>query len=49
MGNCRYHTASPKVKMNLLGPFGSNYEYTCCNQTSDIYQVLNGAKGDQGC
>lgn len=37
MGNCRFHPASPKVKMNLNGPYGSTYEYTCCNKSVDIY------------
>jgi hypothetical protein len=49
MGVCKQHKASPKVKMNLLGPFGSSYEYPCCSQQADVYQVLNGAKGDSGC
>ena len=49
MGNCRYHKVSPKVKMNLNGPFGSSYEYSCCTETVDIYQVLNGQKGEDGC
>jgi len=35
--------------MNLLGPFGSSYEYNCCSEQVDVYQVLNGQKGDQGC
>lgn len=42
MGNCRYHKEPPKVKMNLLGPFGSQYEYGCCSKNVDIYSVLNG-------
>mmetsp|Transcript_61775 Transcript_61775/g.85101 ORF Transcript_61775/g.85101 Transcript_61775/m.85101 type:complete len:188 (-) Transcript_61775:1906-2469(-) len=49
MGNCRYHTAAPKVKMNLHGPFGSSYEFSCCKQQLDIYEVLNGHKGSNGC
>jgi hypothetical protein len=35
--------------MNLHGPFGSTYEYSCCNNQVDVYQVLNGTKGDSGC
>ena len=49
MGYCRYHSVAPKVKMNLHGPFGSTYEYSCCNNQVDVYQVLNGTKGDSGC
>ena len=32
-----------------MGPFGSSYEYNCCNQQVDVYSVLNGTKGDSGC
>jgi len=31
MGVCKQHKTSPKVKMNLTGPFGSSYEYPCCS------------------
>jgi hypothetical protein len=30
MGSCKSHKQSPKVKMNIYGPFGSSYEYPCC-------------------
>ena len=49
MGFCRHHEASPKVKMNSAGPFGSMYDYNCCSEQVDVYQVLNGVKGDRGC
>ena len=50
MGNCRFHPEPPKVKAD--GGIGSSagiYEYKCCGETSDIYKVLNGCKGDTGC
>lgn len=49
MGFCRFHEASPKVKLNSAGPFGSMYDYSCCNEQVDVYQVLNGVKGVSGC
>ena len=30
-------------------PFGSQYDYGCCDESVNVYQVLNGQKGDQGC
>lgn len=48
MGNCRFHPEPPKVKAGT--GFGtSQYEYKCCNETTDIYKVLNGCKGVSGC
>lgn len=48
MGNCRYHPEPPKVRQS--GGIGTGvYEYKCCHETSDIYKVLNGTKGDSGC
>lgn len=50
MGNCRYHPEPPRVKAG--GGLGSSlgvYEYKCCNETSDIYKVLNGSKSESGC
>ena len=49
MGFCRFHESSPKVKINSTGPFGSMYDYACCNEQVDVYQVLNGVKGVSGC
>ena len=48
MGFCRYHKTPPKVKMSS-NPFGSQYEYTCCNEQASVYQLLNGQKGESGC
>lgn len=48
MGFCRFHKAPPKIKMSA-NPFGSQYEYSCCDETVSVYQVLNGQKGDHGC
>ena len=31
-----------------IGASGT-YEYRCCDESVDIYQVLNGGKGDSGC
>jgi hypothetical protein len=30
-------------------PFGSQYEYGCCKEEANVYQMLNGQKGDHGC
>ncbi len=30
-------------------PFGSQYEYTCCDESVTVYSVLQGVKGDIGC
>lgn len=50
MGNCRYHPEAPKVKAGGgIGGSAGLYEYKCCSETSDIYKVLNGCKGDSGC
>lgn len=49
MGFCKFHESSPKVKIGAAGPFGSTYEYSCCNEQVDVYQVLNGVKGVSGC
>ena len=47
MGNCRYHKEAPRAKVGL-GSSGT-YEYRCCNETVDIYKVLNGSKSESGC
>ena len=48
--NCRYHPEAPKVKAGGgIGGSAGLYEYKCCGETSDIYKVLNGCKGDSGC
>lgn len=50
MGNCRYHAEPPRVKAGGgVGGTSGLYEYKCCGETSDIYKVLNGCKGDSGC
>ena len=49
MGNCRQHPEPPKVKAGGFGGASGVYEYKCCGETSDIYKVLNGCKGDSGC
>jgi hypothetical protein len=50
MGNCRFHKTQCKVKASLHGPLGSTYEFECCNQTVDVYEVLNGKRGStSGC
>jgi hypothetical protein len=45
MGNCRFHSEPPRIRAGNEGL----YEYKCCNETVDIYKVLNGCKGDNGC
>ena len=47
MGNCRFHKQAPRAKVGL-GTSGT-YEYRCCDESVDIYLVLNGGKGDSGC
>lgn len=48
MGNCRFHKQQCKVKASLHGPLGSTYEFECCSQTVDVYEVLNGKRGSTG-
>lgn len=48
MGYCRYHKDPPKIKMSAQ-PFGSQYDYACCETVVSVYTVLNGVKGDAGC
>ena len=48
MGFCRYHKQPSKVKMSAT-PLGSLYEYGCCKEEVNVYQMLNGQKGDTGC
>lgn len=47
MGNCRYHPEPPKAK--AAGSSAGTYEYKCCNEVVEIYDVLNGKKGEHGC
>ena len=36
MGYCRFHKAPPKNKMSVQ-PYGSQYEYPCCDETVTVY------------
>lgn len=30
-------------------PYGSQYDYTCCEDNVSVYQMLEGNKGESGC
>jgi hypothetical protein len=50
MGNCHVHKTSPKVKMSLHGPLGSNYQYNCCEKEVNVTAILNSNTEEQnGC
>lgn len=49
MGNCHVHKQKPKVKMNLNGPLGSNYQYACCEKETSVINILNYNDHETGC
>ena len=41
IGNCKTHKQSPKVKMSLTGPLGSNYQFACCNEEVNVTAIIS--------